>query len=134
MTCGMAENGTLPRAFAHVSRRFQTPDVSILFYGGTAVLFSLWAGFAVLAVASTLLRLVMYLLAAMALPVLEHKDAERASWWHLPTALLAAAVSLWVASHASVEAFQMLGLILLVGTVLYFIAARDKPATITAHS
>ncbi len=44
----------------------------------------------------------------------------------MPTALLAAAVSLWVASQASAEAFQMLGLILLAGTVLYFIAGRGR--------
>lgn len=127
MTFGMAEQGVLPRAFAHVSRRFQTPDVSILFYGGAAILFSLWAGFAVLAVASTLSRLVMYLLTTLALPVLQRRDTEKAPWWHLPVAVLAAATTLWVASQASAEAFQMLGLILLVGTGLYFIAARRKP-------
>lgn len=127
MTYGMAEQGTLPRIFAHVSQRFQTPDVSILFYGGTAILFSLWAGFAALAVASTLARLVMYFLTALALPVLQRRDAEKTPSWHLPIAVLASASSLWVASHASAEAFQMLGLILLVGTVLYFIAARGKP-------
>ena len=134
MTYGMAEQGTLPRTFAHVSLRFQTPDISILFYGGAAILFSLWAGFAVLAVASTLSRLVMYLLTALALPVLEHRDAVKAPLWHLPVALLAAASSLWVASHASAEAFQMLGLILLVGTMLYFIAAQRKPLASAAQA
>lgn len=81
MTFGMAEQGTLPRMFAHVSQRFQTPDVSIFFYGGAAILFSLWAGFATLAVASTLSRLVMYLLSAMALPVLKHREERQAAWW-----------------------------------------------------
>lgn len=124
MTYGMAEQGTLPRAFMHVSKRFQTPDVSILFYGGAAIVFSLWAGFAALAVASTLSRLVMYLLSALALPVLEHRDEHGAPWWHLPVSAIAALSTLWVASHASAEAWQMLGLILLVGTGLFFIAAR----------
>lgn len=81
-----------------------------------------------LAVASTLSRLVMYLLTALALPVLQRRDAQQAPWWHLPIAVLAAASSIWVASHASAEAFQMLGLILIVGTGLFFIAARGKPA------
>ncbi len=127
MTFGMAEQGTLPRAFAHVSQRFQTPDVSILFYGGAAILFSLWAGFATLAVASTLSRLVMYLLSALALPVLQHREERQAAWWHLPLALLAAASTIWVASQASIAAYQMLGLILIVGTGLYFFAARGEP-------
>ncbi|MEO0982155.1 MAG: APC family permease [Pseudomonadota bacterium] len=127
MTYGMAEQGTLPRVFAHVSPRFHTPDVSILFYGGAAILFSLWGGFAALAVASTLSRLVMYLLTSLALPVLQRRDARKAPWWHLPMAALAAASTLWVASHASAEAFQMLGLILLTGAGLYFVAARGAP-------
>ena len=126
MTYGMGEQGTLPRMFAHVSARFQTPDVSILFYGGVAILFSLWAGFAALAVASTLSRLVMYLLSALALPVLQHRDEAKAPLWQLPLAMLAALSTVWVASHASTEAFQMLGLIFLVGTALYFTAMRQR--------
>lgn len=131
LTYGMAEQGTLPRAFMHVSKRFQTPDVSILFYGGAAIVFSLWAGFAALAVASTLSRLVMYLLSALALPVLEHRDDHKAPGWHLPVSVIAALSTLWVASHASAEAWQMLGFILIVGTVLFFIAARSGSATAT---
>jgi amino acid transporter len=57
------------------------------------------AGFATLAVASTLSRLVMYLLCALALPVLGHREAERAPWWHLPVSVLAVISSLWVAGH-----------------------------------
>ena len=125
MTFGMAEQGMLPRIFAHVSARFQTPDVSILFYGGTAIIFSLWGGFVALAAASTLSRLVMYLLSAAALPVLEHRDDRKVPVWHLPIALLAAASTVWVASHASPRAFMMLGLILLVGSGLYFLARRE---------
>lgn len=125
MTFGMAEQGMLPRVFAHVSRRFQTPDVSILFYGGTAILFSLWGGFAALAAASTLSRLVMYFLSAAALPVLEYRDDRKVPIWHLPIALLAAGSAIWVASHASLRGFIMLGLILIVGSGLYFLARRE---------
>ena len=125
MTYRMAEQGMLPRVFAHISPRFQTPDVSILFYGGTAIVFSLWGGFAALAVASTLSRLVMYLLSSAALPVIEHRDDKKVPIWHLPIALLAAASTVWVASHASPRAFLMLGLILLVGSGLYLVARRQ---------
>ncbi|WP_240624576.1 APC family permease [Aurantiacibacter odishensis] len=125
MTFGMAEQGTLPAAFAHVSPRFLTPDVSVLFYGGAAIFFSFWGGFAALAVASTLSRLVMYLLSALALPVLERRDGDKAPWWHLPAAGLAVIATIWVSTHASVEAYQMLGLIFVVGTGLYFVAARQ---------
>ncbi|MCX7554890.1 APC family permease [Marinicella sp. S1101] len=125
MTFGMAERGDLPKIFAHVSKKFKTPDASILFYGGFAVIFSLWAGFATLAVASTLSRLVMYLLSALALPVLNHKNNATASTWHLPVAAIAALSTIWVASQASAEAFKMLGIIFVVGTALYFMAVRS---------
>ncbi len=122
LTYGMAEQGALPRVFAHVSKRFQTPDFSILFYGAAAMVFSLWAGFAALAIASTLSRLVMYVLTASSLPVLEWRDPDRTPWPHLPIVLAAAAASIWVASQADGRAFMMLGLILSVGTGLYLIA------------
>lgn len=128
MTYGMAESGTLPAMFAHVSRRFQTPDVSILFYGGVAVLFSFWGGFEELAIASTLARLVTYLLSALALPVLERRDGARAPWWHLPAAILAVVATLWVASHADAEEYRMLAIIFAVGTVLFFFARRRDPS------
>ncbi|WP_338240687.1 APC family permease [Aurantiacibacter hainanensis] len=124
MTFGMAEKGTLPAVFAHVSPRFKTPDVSILCYGGVAILFSFWGGFEQLAIASTLARLVTYLLSALALPVLERRDAVRAPWWHLPAALLAVVATLWVASHADIAEFRMLGIIFVVGTALFFVARR----------
>ncbi|NQX95039.1 MAG: amino acid permease, partial [Erythrobacter sp.] len=128
MTYAMAEQGLLPRVFMRVSPRFQTPDFSILFYGFSAIVFSLWAGFAALAVASTLSRLVMYLLTAMALPVLGRRGGGKPPFWHSAVAVLAAASTLWVAGQASAEAYQMLGFILVIGTALFFIAARRHAA------
>ena len=128
MTFAMAEQGVLPPIFAHVSARFRTPDFSILFYGALAILFSLWGGFAVLAIASILVRLVMYFLTSMALPVLEYREEGTAfAWWHIPLAMIAAGASLWVASQASAEAFRVFALIFIAGTGLYFIAARNQP-------
>lgn len=127
MTFAMAEQGVLPPIFAHVSPRFRTPDFSILFYGALAILFSLWGGFAVLAVASILVRLVMYFLTSMALPVLEYREEGTAfAWWHIPLAMIAAGASLWVASQASADAFRVFALIFLAGTGLYFVAARNS--------
>jgi amino acid transporter len=130
MAFGMAEKGMLPEIFTHVSKRFQTPDFSILFYGGFAVLFSLWAGFATLAAASTLSRLVMYLLSALALPVLDFRASNKPPRWHLPVSILAAGSTIWVASHASAQAFQMLGLILIVGAVLFLLANRRRSSAL----
>lgn len=124
MTFGMAESGLLPAVFGHISRRFLTPDVSILFFGAVAVGFSLSAGFATLAVASTLSRLVTYLLTALALPVLNRRGAGPAPRWHDPVAALATVATLWVASQASGEAYRILALMLAAGCGLYVLARR----------
>lgn len=126
LTFAMAEQGILPRIFAHVSPRFQTPDVSIIFFGVAAILISLTGGFAALAVASTLARLVMYLLTALSLPVITGRGGESSSWWHLPVAAIAVLATLWVASQASMAAFEMLAVLLGTGTVMFFIA-RARP-------
>jgi uncharacterized membrane protein YjjB (DUF3815 family) len=68
---------------------------------------------------------VMYLLSSLALPVLDHRNSAKAPWWHLLIAAIATISTLWVASQASTAAYQMLGLISVVGTGLYFIAAKD---------
>lgn len=124
MTFGMAESGLLPGIFAHISRRFMTPDVSILFFGMAAISLSLSAGFATLAVASTLSRLITYLLTALALPVLDRRETRLAPAWHLPVAGLAVITTLWVASQASAEAYRILGVLLAVGCGLYVLARR----------
>lgn len=125
VTYGMAEQGLLPRIFAHVSPRLLTPDVSILFFGAVAVAFTLSAGFGALAAASTLARLAMYLLTALSLPVLDRESDEKAPAWHLPLAALAAATTVWVASQASQDAFVMIGAVLAAGCGLYLIARRS---------
>ncbi|MFO6445601.1 APC family permease [Erythrobacter sp. NE805] len=122
LTFAMAEQGILPRIFAHVSPRLKTPDVSILFFGAAAIGVSLLGGFTVLAVASTLARLVMYLLTALSLPVIAGRSGEPRVWWHIPVAALAVAATLWVAAQASREAFVMLAAMLGFGTVLFLFA------------
>src|SRR5690606_39308896 len=66
MTYGMAEQGMLPRWFMRVSPRLKSPTNSILFYGAACTFFGLIGGFAFLAVAGTLTRLVMYIVTAAA--------------------------------------------------------------------
>ncbi|MBX7456757.1 APC family permease [Qipengyuania sp. 1NDH17] len=126
MTYGMAERGMLPRWFAHVSPRWQTPSNSILFYGVAGILFGLWEGFEALALAGTLTRLFTYLVSAAALPVLEQRD-EKLNMLHAVIAGLAFVSTGWVATHANTQSWLTFGGLFALGTVLYFIAARQKP-------
>ncbi|RGP40827.1 putative polyamine transporter [Altererythrobacter insulae] len=131
MAYGMAEQGMLPKWFERIHPRFQTPANSILFYGGAAALFSLTGGFAALAAASTLTRILTYLLSAAALPVLEARDG-RINPLRAFVALLALASSIWIASHADGQAWMTFGALIAVGTLLYFIAARAARRTAEA--
>ncbi|MXO95152.1 amino acid permease [Erythrobacter aquimaris] len=126
MAYGMAEQGMLPQWFERVSPRFLTPANSILFYGVASALFAVWGGFLALAAASTLSRLLTYVITAAALPMIEHREG-RINPLHLIVAVLAFAASVWIASHADQQAWTMFGVLVVVGTVLYFVAARQKP-------
>ncbi|MDP4574704.1 APC family permease [Qipengyuania sp. G39] len=123
---GMARRGMLPSWFAYVHPRFLTPFNAILFYGVAAILFGLWEGFTVLAVAGTLIRLVTYIVTSCALPVLEHREG-RIVPLHLACVIFAVGSSLFIASQTALQAWLVLGGILVVGAVLYFLAARQQP-------
>ena len=125
MAYGMAEHGMLPRWFAQLSPRFLTPANSILFYGAAAALLSLWGGFAALAAASTLTRLLTYLITAAALPVIERREG-RVNRLHLAVAGLATAATVWIATHATAQSWTMFGALIAVGTVLYVIANLSR--------
>ncbi|MCB2068034.1 MAG: APC family permease [Erythrobacter sp.] len=128
LSYGMAEQGALPRWFAKVHPRFGTPSNAILFYGVAAVAFGLWEGFAVLAVAGTLIRLITYLITCLALPVLEKRDGGIVPL-HFACVVLALVGTLFVGSFAPLQAWIVLAGIVTLGTVLYFIAARQQPVT-----
>ncbi|WFL77638.1 APC family permease [Altererythrobacter arenosus] len=128
MAFGMAEQQMLPEWFARINPRFLTPANSILFYGLFAAVLSLTGGFAALAAASTLTRLLTYVISAAALPMLEHREG-RINPLHLVMVLLALASSIWIGTHADSEAWTTFGGLLLVGTALYFAARRGIERT-----
>jgi amino acid transporter len=113
----------LPAWFGRVNPRWLTPANAILCYGVLAALFSLWGGFAVLAAASTLTRLLTYLVSAAALPVIERRNGI-ASRLHSAMAFLAICLSCWIASHASALSWVIFAALVALGTLLYFLAQR----------
>lgn len=122
---GMATRGMLPRWFLGVSPRFGTPANAILFTGAASIAFGMWEGFAVLAVAGTLIRLVTYLICAAALPVLEHREG-RVRPTHAIMSALAIISTLWVATQVGAQAVLVLAGLLALGTLLYFVAGRQE--------
>mgnify|MGYP000060699169 CR=1 FL=1 len=63
----LAENRLLPRWFGHVHARYATPDRCILIMGGMALVLALTGSFVKLAVASSLTRLLGYIICIVSL-------------------------------------------------------------------
>ena len=130
MLFAMGRQGSLPRWFGGVHRRFQTPANAIAFYAGFAILLALSGGFVWLAVVSTVVRLMVYLLSIATLPVLQRRTADTETPFHLPGGYLvpamAAALSVWLMSFAPLESWLGAGAFMALGAVIYALARRGR--------
>lgn len=123
----LGENRQLPNWFAHVNKKYGTPDHSILVMGGLALAFALTSNFVELAVASSLSRLLAYILSIASLPIIRRQADEetRAQAFHIrggyTVPIIGLAICLWLTSHASVQDWKTIGMLLGLGLVLYVV-------------
>jgi len=76
----MAEKRMLPAWFAHIHDKYATPDRSILLMGGMALTLALTGSFVKLALASSVVRLLAYIICIASLPSIRRKaDADARS-------------------------------------------------------
>ena len=128
----MAEERLLPSWFGHVHEKYGTPSNSILVLGGLGLVFALSGSFAWLAAASSLTRLISYVLCISALPVIRKKatDEELADAYRLKGGytipVLALALCLWIGAQANTRSWIVTGSLLAVGLVLYALAAGRR--------
>jgi len=126
----LAREGSLPQWFAGVHPRYKTPSRSVIFFGAAAFVLAAYGSFTWLASMSVLSRLLIYLLCIAAIPRLRSKFGEDKARFHLPGGYLiplcGAAVCLWLLSQVSLDAVMSTALFLVVGTVLYLLARREK--------
>ncbi len=128
----MAEKRLLPSWFGHVHEKYGTPSNSILVLGGLGLVFALSGSFAWLAAASSLTRLISYVLCISALPVIRKKatDEELADAYRLKGGytipVLALALCLWIGAQANARSWIVTGGLLAVGLVLYALAADRR--------
>jgi amino acid transporter len=128
MSFALARDGSLPPWLARVHPRYHTPHTSILLYGGLALILALSGTFIYLAVISTLVRLLTYMVCIAALPILarttESDDARLnlPGGWLIP--LVAFLLCVWLVSHASAEGWLWTFAFFLVGSGLYFHSRR----------
>jgi APA family basic amino acid/polyamine antiporter len=123
MTFALARDGSMPAWFSSVHARHHTPYASIVVYGGLSLAIALSGTFIYLAVISTLVRLLTYMVCIAALPILEKTTEAHEGQFRLAGGLfipiVAFALCLWLITYASAEAWVWTSGFFLVGSALY---------------
>lgn len=135
MIFAFGRDGALPAFFAHVHRRYRSPDVAIITYAVLAFALSISGTFEQLAVLSNVAILLMYFLCCMACWVFLQFDVRgNAKPFNFPgmqfIPALAIATIGWILTHASAREFIITGLVLAIASILYAIGEWFRPRKI----
>ena len=126
----LAENRLLPAWFGNIHPRYATPDHSILVMGGLALVMALSGSFVELAVASSLSRMLSYILSIASLPIIRNRasDTMKARAYRIRggylVPLVGLAICLWLTAQATAENWRTVGILLAIGLVLYAVERR----------
>ncbi len=126
-TFSLAEHRLLPPWFGQIHKKFSTPANSVMFLGAMCAALALTGSFVRLAIASSLTRMITYIICIAALPVIkgqaDHATIARAfkvpGGYTIP--FVAFVLCLWLASHSSRESWQLVAIMLAVGLALYWL-------------
>lgn len=132
LTFALASERMLPQWFGAVHEKHATPANSILFLGAVSLVFALSGSFAWLAAASSLTRLVVYVLCIGALPVIRSRADEEArsrafrlkGGYTIP--VIALLLCFWIALQSSRESWQLTAGMVAAGLVLYSFARLTR--------
>jgi amino acid transporter len=149
----MAEKRMLPHWFGHIHEKHATPSNSILMLGGLGLAFALSGSFVWLAIASSLTRLISYVLCIGALPFIRRKasEEERREAYKLKGGytipiiallvclfigaqsdlrytipIIALLVCLFIGAQSDLRSWLVTGGLLIVGWVFYALAAQRR--------
>ena len=132
LTFALAQDGLLPKWFGKIHPKYSTPGNSIIFLGGLGLIFALSGSFAYLAAASSLMRLIAYVLCISALPAIRQKatDEEKADAYRLKGGYaipgFALLLCLWMGAQSSLLSWQVTGGLVGAGLLLYAVSARTR--------
>ena len=121
----LAENRLLPAWFGNIHPKYATPDHSIVVMGGLAMVMALTGSFVELAVASSLSRMLSYILSIASLPIIRNRagKAMHARAYRIrggyAVPLVGLAICLWLTAQATAENWRTVGILLAIGFVLY---------------
>lgn len=126
----LAENRLLPRWFGHVHSKHATPDRCILVMGAMALILGLTGSFVQLAIASSVARLLGYVVCIASLPAIRRKAdaATLAKAYQLKGGyaipLLGLAICIWLLLQSKTESWIAVSILIAIGIFLYWIEKR----------
>lgn len=130
LTFALAEHGLLPDWFKQINDRYSSPANSVMFLGGMSLLIALSGSFVQLAIATSLARLISFIVCIAALPVIR-QQADKETIAHayrlsggytIPAA--AFILCLWVVAQSSLTSWLIVGGLLVLGLIPYFLTRR----------
>ncbi|MFT5139868.1 MAG: APA family basic amino acid/polyamine antiporter [Lysobacterales bacterium] len=130
MTFALARDGSIPKWFATVHPVYRTPHHSIWFYGLLCLAMAISGSFIWLAIISTLVRLLTYIICIAALPRLEKTTEHYEGQFSIPGGYLIPAIafglSIWLMTKANPDAWGMLFVFIAAGSVLYWYSRKKN--------
>ncbi|MDH4054321.1 MAG: APC family permease [Gammaproteobacteria bacterium] len=121
----MAENRMLPEWFGHIHSKYATPDRSILLMGAMALFMALTGTFVKLAIASSVLRLLGYIVCIASLPAVRRNadDDARARAFRLKggyaVPFIALVICFWLLAQSEQHSWITVAVLLGVGWLFY---------------
>ena len=121
----MAENRMLPAWFGHVHKKYATPDRSIILMGTMALTLALTGSFVQLAIASSVVRLLGYIVCIASLPAIRRSADSEArqrafrlrGGYAIP--IIALAICFWLLAQSKSESWIAVAILLSVGWIFY---------------
>ena len=132
MTYALARDGTMPDWLAAIHPRYRTPHTSIWFYGFLCLVMALSGSFIWLAIMSTLVRLLTYMICIAALPKMTRSIDPFEGQFSLPGGmlipLLAFCLCMWLVTRASADAWLTLLGFVMAGSLIYWYSTKSRRA------
>lgn len=123
ITYALARDGSMPASLAKIHPEYNTPHVSLWFYGALCLFMALTGSFIWLAVISTLVRLLTYMVCIVALPRLQRTTEPIDGQFKLPGGYLVPAVALflclWLMTYVTLDAWLTTFAYMFLGALLY---------------
>lgn len=134
----MAEHGGLPRVFAQVHPRFHTPYAAILVVAGLGLLLACTGTFRYTLTLAAISKLITFIAAAAALPVLRHRQGAPPALLRVPAgvalSVIGVALCVWLVTHSGWREVRDVAVVSAVGFAVYFFSTsrRSNPAPVAS--